>query len=157
VGGLILCVGVFFLFLGVLIGASILCGACALYNKFVGGKRAPESVPEPDLGKAMGITFVCALVQLLVGFIFGLVVNGTLTSAASGRLPLPRWKIEALTTLFSLPVGLLILSGMVSSMLPTSFPRGILVALCFYLILIIIAAVLLGIVALFGLASLLTR
>lgn len=61
--------------LGTLIGAVILRAAIALYNKMAGGPKSPSSVPEPAFGKAMWITFATTLVQLVAGFLVGLVTG----------------------------------------------------------------------------------
>jgi hypothetical protein len=103
--GIFLCVGVFEIAFGTMLGAVFLRAACALYNKLAGGKGSPSSVPEPLLGKAMGITFVTILVHAVAGF-----------------------------ELLSLPVSLLVLAGMNSALLPTTFARGVLVALCYLLV-----------------------
>ncbi|HEV3261908.1 MAG TPA: hypothetical protein VG013_33970 [Gemmataceae bacterium] len=100
-----LCLRVFAILLGTVIGAVFLRAACAFYNKLAGGKGSPSSVPEPLLGKAMGITFVTALVNAVPGF-----------------------------ELLSLPVSLLVLAGMISALLPTTFARGLLVALCYLVV-----------------------
>jgi hypothetical protein len=100
--GVSVCLQAFALVLGTVIGAVFLRPACAFYNKLAGGGGSPGSVPEPRLGKAMGITFVAALVPAVPGF-----------------------------ELLSLPVSLLVLAGMSSALLPTTFARGLLVALCY--------------------------
>jgi hypothetical protein len=116
--GVFLCVRVFAVALGTVIGAAFLRAACAFYNKLAGGKGSPSSVPEPLLGKAMGITFVTALVNAVAGF-----------------------------ELLSLPVSLLVMAGMNSALLPTTFGRGLLVALCYLLVglfVVVVLAVLFG-------------
>jgi hypothetical protein len=84
-GGM-LCALVVGVTLGTLIGAVFLRSACALYNRLVGGRKSPSSVPEPLLGKAMGITFVTTLVNAVLGFGIGLVVGaGGAATGASER------------------------------------------------------------------------
>ena len=116
--GVFLCFRVFALALGTVIGAVFLRAACAIYNKLAGGKGSPSSVPKPLFGKAMGITFVTALVNLVAGF-----------------------------ELLSLPVSLLVMAGMNSALLPTTFARGFLVALCYLLVglfVVVVLAVIFG-------------
>lgn len=108
-GGL-LCFRMFAIAFGTVIGALFLRAACMLYNKLVGGKGSPSSVPEPVLGKAMVITFVTALINAIVGF-------------------------ELLPAL----VSLLVMVAMTSALLPTTFARGILVVLCYLLVGIFVA------------------
>jgi hypothetical protein len=104
-GGWLLCVRGFALAFGTVIGALFLRAGCVLHNKLVGGKGSPGSVPEPQLGKAMGIAFVTTLVNAVMGF-----------------------------ELLSAPVSLLVMAGMCSALLPTTFTRGLLVVLCYLLV-----------------------
>jgi len=125
--------------------------ACALYNKQAGGKGSPDSVPEPLLGKAMGITFVTTLVNAIAGFVIGLLVGtGGAVAGASERGP------AVVAQLLSLPVSLLVMAGMNSALLPTTFAWELLVALCYLLVVffvVVILAVICG--GLFLVASLL--
>lgn len=129
--------------IGVLIGAVILRAAIALYNAMAGGADSPSGVPEPDFGKAMLIVFVTALVNvgvgLLIGFVFGF-------GAAAGRMN--QQSAGLIAQLVSLPVGLLVQAGMLTAMLPTTFGRGILVALLNMVIVIIIVVIIVVLVAL---------
>jgi hypothetical protein len=111
-GGL-LCFGVFAIAFGTVIGALFLCAGCLLYNKMVGGKGLPMSVPEPFLGKAMVITFVGALLNAIPGF-----------------------------QLLSAVVSFLVMAAMISALLPTTFARGILVILCYLLVVILVVVAL---------------
>jgi hypothetical protein len=135
--GAFLCVMVFALPLGTVIGAVFLRAACALYNKQAGGKGLPDSVPEPLLGKAMGITFVTTLVNGIAGFVIGLLVGAGGAAAGSGeRGP------AVMAQLLSLPVSLLVMAGMNSALLPTTFSRGLSVALWYLLVVFFVVAVL---------------
>ena len=101
----LLCFRVFAIAFGTVIGALFLRAGCLLYNKLVGGKGSPSSVPEPLVGKAMVITFVTTLMNAVVEF-------------------------RLLTALGSF----LIMAAMISALLPTTFVRGILVVLCYLLV-----------------------
>jgi hypothetical protein len=134
---MVLCVLLAAIALGTLIGAVFLRAACALYNKFAGGKRSPSSVPEPPLGKAMAITFLTALVNTVVGVMIGLLIRGSDTAAGAGESG------AAITEqLLSLPVSLLVMAGMNAAKLPTTFTRGLLVALCYFLVVLFVIVVL---------------
>jgi len=123
--------------IGTAIGAIILRAAVSMYNGMAGG----EGVPEPPMGRAMGIMFVTALVNGAAGFVLGMVVGGA--AAAGGA----QGQGAAVTAqLASLPVGFLVMAGMLSAMLPTTFGRAILVTLCHFIIGLLIAAVL-GLIA----------
>jgi hypothetical protein len=135
--GGVLCFFIVAVALGTLIGAVFLRAACALYNRLVGGRKSPSSVPEPLLGKAMGITFVTTLVNVVLAFGIGLMVGvgGTATGASQRGM-------EALAQLISLPFSLLVMAGMNAALLPTTFARGLLVALCYLLVVFFVFVVL---------------
>ena len=103
--GLLLCFRAFAIAFGTVIGALFLRVGCRLYNRLVGGNGSPSSVPEPLFGKAMGITFVTALVNAVMGF-----------------------------QLLSASVCFLVMAAMISALLPTTFARGIMVAMCYLLL-----------------------
>ena len=127
--GALLFVKVFAIALGTVIGAGFLCAACALYNKLAGGKGSPSSVPELLLGKAMRITFVTTLFDVVAGFVIGLLIGASSAAAGPGeRGP------AVVAQLLSLPVSLLVMAGMNCALLPTTFTRGLLVALCYLLV-----------------------
>jgi hypothetical protein len=140
--GAFLCVMVLAIALGTFIGAVFLRAACALYNKLAGGKGSPSSVPEPPVGKAMGITFVTSLVNAVAGFLIGTLVGAGGMAAGAGE------SSPAITAqLLSLPVSLLVMAAMNSAMLPTTFTRGLLVTLCYLLVVLFVVVVL---AAIFG-------
>ncbi len=112
------------LVVGTLVGGLLLMFACGLYNKFAGGRKSRDAVPEPTIGKAMGIVLVAALANMAVGFVIALVVVGG--AAATGRNPN---SAAVLVQLLSAPVGILALTAMIAAMLPTSLGRAALVAL----------------------------
>jgi len=117
-----------------LVGAIILRAAVSLYNTMAGGANSTAAVPEPPMGKAMGITFVTTLVNGVAGFIVGLVIGGA--AAATGARGSG---VEVTAQLVSLPISVLVMAGMLAAMLPTTFGRAILVTLCHFLISIVIA------------------
>ena len=83
IGGF-LCVLVVGLLIGTLIGAIILRAAVSLFNKMAGGADSEGAVPEPEFGKAMGITFVTTLVNMVAGFMIGLVIGGAAAAGGAG-------------------------------------------------------------------------
>ncbi|MFT5129750.1 MAG: hypothetical protein ACI8W8_003379 [Rhodothermales bacterium] len=110
--------------IGTLIGAIILRAAVALFNKMAG----EASVTEPELKVAMAITFVTTLANLLAGFVIGaLFPSGS--SQGDGVV---------VALLFSLPTSFLIMAGMLTLMLPTSFGKACLVTLCHILIALLV-------------------
>ena len=97
------------------ISAVILRAACSFYNKMVGGPNGPRSVPEPDFGTAIGI---CG-VAILVGGGFGMLLRFLGFVADLGPVAV---------TMISWPIGLIVKAVMLRSMLPTTFLRGLFVA-----------------------------
>lgn len=119
--------------IGTLIGAVFLRGGIALYNKFAGGEKSESGVSEPPFGRAMWIMFITSLVQAAVSFVIGLIIGGA--GAARGASE----RQAAMTAqLIAFPVGLVVMSGMLSSLLPTTFGRALMVSLCYLLIVILV-------------------
>jgi hypothetical protein len=121
---------------GTVIGGLFLRAACGFYNKQASGKGSPDSVPEPLLGKAMGIAFVTTLVNAVAGLVIGLLLGaGGAAAGASER------GTTLMSQLLSLPVSLLVMAGLNSALLPTTFARGLLVALCYLLMVFFVGLV----------------
>jgi hypothetical protein len=125
---------------GTLIGAVVLRAAVAIYNNLAGGASSPDSVPVPAFGRAMWITFAIFVVQMVVGLlIIGLVTDGGAAAAVQGQ------GADVVAQLISVPVSLLIMAGMLSARLPTTFGRATLVTLCYMLVSLLVVGVLVGI------------
>lgn len=131
--GAIVCSLIVWLGLGTLIGAVFLRAAIALYNK-VAGEDYRSRVKEPELGRAMGITFATTLVNLVSGFAVGFVLGAA--GIATGQ---DQRTVTLLAQAISIPFGFLVMSAMLSAMLPTTFGRAALITLFFYLIAIAVA------------------
>ena len=119
---------VFFLIgfgIALVIGAIILRAACWLFNKMAGGEGSPGSVPSPGFGKAMLMVLVIGIIQVVAGIVMGIL----LANAGMGIVMLQ---------LVSTPISFLVAAGMISALLPTSFSRGLGVALCQFIISILI-------------------
>jgi hypothetical protein len=141
--GVFVCFMVVGIAIGTLIGAILLRAACALYNRLAGGKNSPSSVPEPELGKAMGIALVTAIVNAVIGYLleFAIGVGAAAAMADQGNTIILR-NMVILAYLLSFPVSLLVMAGMNALMLPTTFGRGILVTLCYLLVVLFVVVVL---------------
>src|SRR5689334_25421680 len=90
---------VLFVVIGILVGAAIgavlLRAAVAVYNRITGTAKSPASIPEPSIGKAMGITFLTTLVNLVAAFLILFVTGmGISAAGASGK-----WIGQALSAL----------------------------------------------------------
>lgn len=129
--GAFLCIMFFAIPLGTVIGAVFLREACTLYNKLADGTGSPSSVPELSLGKAMGISFATTVVNAVARFAIGLLGAG---GAARGPV--------VIAQLLSIPVGLLVLAGLNTALLPTTFARGLSIALCYVLVALFVFGVL---------------
>jgi hypothetical protein len=123
-----------------LIEAVCLRAGVALYNKLAGGASSPGSVPEPALGKAMWITFARILAQVVVGALVGL-GTGPGATATGARDE----GVDVVVPLISFSVSLLIMAGMLSARLPTTFGRAVLVTVCYLLVVLLVVGVLVGI------------
>jgi hypothetical protein len=137
--GILLCALVIGVAVETLIGAVILRAAVALCNKLEGGDLSPRSVPEPAFGKAMGIIFATSVARVIVGLLIdGLFMDGAAAAGTGGMV----------AQLISFPVSLLIMAEMLSTRLPTTFGGAILVTLCYVLVSLLVAGVLVGIAVL---------
>jgi hypothetical protein len=143
--GALLCVLGAGLTIGTLVGAMILRAAVSLYNSLAGGDRSPIAAPEPDFGSAMGITFITSLVQVVVSFGLGL-ATGIGGAAAGAQVQ----DIKLIAQLISVPVSVLVMATMLTAMLPTTFPRAILIVMCYWAVGLLVAALILTIVFAFA-------
>mgnify|MGYP002780758880 CR=1 FL=1 len=96
-----------------------------------------EPIPEPSLGWGMLIVLAAGIVNGIIGFIIALGVFGVMQP----NTPEKEKAAELIANLISMPVGFLSLAGFSSLMLPTTFPRGMLVAAMYYVIAIAVALV----------------
>jgi hypothetical protein len=110
-----------------LVGAVILRAAVAIFNKLAAGASSPSSVPEPAYGKAMWIIFAASLAQMVVGALISLRGAGE-AAGARGQ------DVDSVPLLIAIPVNLLIMAGVLSGKLPTTFGRSFLVTLCYTLV-----------------------
>lgn len=98
-----------------------------------GGGRS--AIPEPNLGWAMLIVFVAWIASAVVGFAMGFV-------AGAGGLARNQGAMLGLQGC-NLVINFLISAGVLTSMLPTTFPRACLVVLFQFLIGLVIAVIIL--------------
>jgi hypothetical protein len=115
------------------VGAVILRAAIELYKKFAG---AGTDVPMPSFGWAMVISLVSAIMNSLAGFVVGL-TTGTITRSVG----IDERTAMIVTQLIAMPVNVIMIAMVLNSMLPTSFRRGVMIALCQFLIIVALAAI----------------
>ncbi len=138
----VICVFLIAVPIGALIAAVILRAACSIFNKLAGPEKA---VPEPGFGKALGIAAATLVVNVLVGIVIGVVFGAG--AVAAGASPA---QTQILVNLISMPAGFLVMSGMLTAMLPTSFGRSLLIALIAYAVMIAIGVVVAIVIAVIG-------
>lgn len=148
--GVMVCVLVVAVPLGLLIGAVILRAAVSFANKCLPKeverdddewddydrprRRGTTPIPEPGMGKAMGIVFVNAIVGFLISIPINLAL-GLGVANMGGRQDL---QTQLIASLIQLPIGFLVNAGVLAGMLPTTFPRACLVVVFEYVVVIII-------------------
>lgn len=103
-------------------------------------RRSGSAIPEPGLFKAMGIALlwfiVLVVVSLVVNVALGVGANGgrggqgnPFGPGAGGRDPI----LALGASCFQLVFGFLVFAGLFTVLLPTTFPRALLVTVFFYL------------------------
>lgn len=126
------------------IGAVILQAAGVLYNKFAGvaesghgleadGAGQTDSqttdwaggVPKFSYASALGVVCITMMAHAVCGFLIGRGLRGVRVAAGGGL-----WSVSPLAFLMALPANLLVLGAL----LPTRFGKGMLVALLYLLI-----------------------
>jgi hypothetical protein len=133
--GVLLCALAIAVAVETLIGAVFLRAAVALYNKLAGGADG-GGVPELAPGEAMWIIFGTSLAQVIVAALIGLDKG-----------------VDGVALLIAFPVSLLVVAEMLSARLPTTVGRAILATMCYLHVVLLVAAVLVGIAVLvFGVA-----
>jgi len=146
-GGAVLGGMCFGLVIGTLIGAVLIRASVWLYNKFTGGPESPSAVPSPDFGKACGIALATTGANFVVNLIMGMMMGGA--AAAGGASP---QGTQIVAQLVSLPVSFFVAAAMLMLLLPTTFGRAMLVALCYILVCIIVVVCIVLIVVAVGFA-----
>ena len=103
-------------------------------------RRRARAIPEPGLGQGMLILFAAGMVQLLIGVVTeGLFdLDGREFGDPDEWLP---------PHLLGLALGYAVTTGIVSSMLPTTVRRAAVATLFFYLITLLIAGLIVGVIA----------
>jgi hypothetical protein len=115
--------------------------------------KSSGAIPEPGLGKGMLIVLCAWIVNVGISLVmtFALAGGGAIAGGGNGAAN----GVRLIAQLVSIPVSFLVLAGMCTAMLPTSFGRACLVALFYTLICIAIAVVIFGVLFAvgFGLAG----
>jgi hypothetical protein len=131
---------------GAVIAMAILLRATvALYNKVAGGAGSSRSVPQPRIGKAMGITFV---IMVMVTVLVGLLGAGLRLIAQEIRAA--DWEESNVEALSLILLNLVFISLILGAMLPTARGRATLVSLCYMVVIGLCGCVLQAISLLVG-------
>jgi len=152
----LLCVLVVAIPIGLMIGAVVLRAAVSLFNKFAGTSEVDETgesfglVPEPSMLKAVGILLITGVANFMIGLILSVLASvvGLLQAGPEGLNP----GNQIILNLASLPFTFIVSSALLSALLPTTFKRGMGVALCQYIVSILLGLVIGLIVIIVGLA-----
>jgi hypothetical protein len=96
-------------------------------------------VVEPEMGKAMGIVFLTYLVNIVVSFAVGFCLGAGAGAAGAGKAQVQG--VSLLANLIALPISLLVLAGMISALLPTTFGKALLISLLYVLIGLVIVVI----------------
>lgn len=168
--GMMCCVLLFAIPIGLLIGAAILRGGVYFANKCLPRRDerydddyddwddyddrprrrrrlSAPGIPEPGLGKAMAIVLIRAVIGFVIGIVIGAVMGVGMVAmnggagGAGGGMGQPDPALQLLASLIQLPIGFLVNAGVLTGMLPTSFGRACLVVLFEYIISIAICIV----------------
>jgi hypothetical protein len=140
-----LCVLVFGLIIGSAIGSVILRTAIALFNAVTGVGNSRDAVPEPTYGEGMGIIFVTMIVNTVAGVVAGIAIGFGCAAAGVAE------QAQTYARIVSLPLGIVVMSGMFSSMLPTTFFRALLITICYMIVwILIVAVIVVAAIAIFG-------
>lgn len=115
-----LCVLIFVLSLGMLVGSVILRAACSLMNKI-----SSNSVPEPVFGTAIGIVVTRFLATIAVSVTIGVVV-GPMIGGIQENIDMG---VRVALHVISLGISIVVGSVVIMSMLPTDYGKAILISL----------------------------
>lgn len=105
-------------------------------NPSVADKDWPGGVPKLDFPRAFGIILVTTTINAMLGFLTSRALRGVGGRAAGGRLG-----VLPVACLMILPVGMLVMGAL----LPTSFGKGLLVALLYSLLWLALGSVILAV------------
>lgn len=132
-----------------MIGAALVIGGCSLYNRFA-GRDSYERVPPPGLGRAAGIVLVNLIAGVPLAFGVGVLI-------AVGTGPLDHETRDVIVQLHAFPTAVILSGAVFAVMLPTTFARGLLAALCTVLVVVMIVAVLMLVFGALGLMIFLAK
>lgn len=105
------------------------------YDRYDDGGEV-ESIPEPSLGWGMLIALVMGAINFLLGMAVGFAVVTLFPPN-----PQNAWVVQVISNGITIPAGFLIMSGVFTGMLPTTFPRAMLVAVMYHVICLVIGLV----------------
>jgi hypothetical protein len=111
--------------IGALIGAVIIRAAVWLANKIVAG-----AIPDPNFGRAYLMALAAFVVNVVVSVIVQMVLRAGDPQTA-----------QIVSALVGLPIGFFVLAAVATTMLPTTFGRACLVAVFYYVVCIVIGAI----------------
>lgn len=129
---------------GIFIGAIILQAASVLYNKLAGLEAddadqtdstttdGAGGAPKLSYASALGVVCITVIVNAVAGFLISRGLRGGRSAVGSGL-----WAVSPLAFLIALPANLVVMGAM----LPTRFGKGLLVALLYLLIWLVLVSI----------------
>ena len=129
-----LCGLAFLILLGLLFTSLVIRTAVSIFNRLAGSPKTPALVPLPSLAKGMLIGFTASVLNVAI-YATSAFATGALST---DREPNPQMSFTA--WLISSPLSLLVLACLLTGLLPTTFPRALLITLCYVLLAILLTA-----------------
>lgn len=131
----LLCVMGGFIFVGTIIGAVFLRAAIALYNKLAGGPDSESAVPEPSFGRTILILFLTSVVNAIASAALTVAIG-----SGAGAAGIRGNQLNVPAQVGGFVLSLFVLSGALSVLLPTTFPRAVMVSLCYLITVVAVVA-----------------
>jgi hypothetical protein len=121
----ILCVLGTLVLLGLPLTALVIRAAVRIFNRFAGSPKIPALVPLPSLTKGMLIALIASVVNVAV------YVTATFATGALSTYGQPNPQMSFTAWLISSPISLLVLAALLTTLLPTTFSRALLITFCY--------------------------
>ncbi|MBN9117643.1 MAG: hypothetical protein J0I06_00475 [Planctomycetes bacterium] len=106
-------------------------------------RSAEKAIPEPGLGKGMMVSFAVVVLTAFIGAVLGVLAEAVADDLLEGD----EGARVALLALFTLPLGFVGAALVFAATLPTTFSRAALVAVVYHFFALVLAAVVVGSVA----------
>ncbi len=133
-----LVIAVVVIVIGMLVSVAMIMAAVKVYNAIAGGRSSKTRVPEPSFGKALAIALILFVIGLFSRFC-GAALAVSIGQATNASIAV----VNVGAILINVSFYVINASALFTALLPTTFPRAILVAICNTLLLVALAIVIL--------------